>query len=180
MKYNLDRSLKLPAVRRFIFFLYRVDCTPFFLTKLMVCATPTLHIWYFKLMGSLMLMSTGGAYIRFSCWNLRFWKPQFLVEVQSELTRNRLADSSEAPWQWFFRRICQKVFEQNVRSNFKPWLLRWQKFLQVKWYWSSKVVEYLNVNDNNQFKCLVFLFLSHIKSEFCCFWYLAHIPSNQI
>lgn len=97
------------------FFLYRVDCTSFFLTKLTVCATPTLYIWYFKLMGSLMLMSTGGAYIRFSCWNLRFWKPQFLVEVQSELTRNRLADSSEAPWQWFFRRICQKVFEQNVR-----------------------------------------------------------------
>jgi hypothetical protein len=39
----------------------------------------------------------GDAYIRFSCWNLRFWKPQFSVQIQSELTRNRLVDSSGGP-----------------------------------------------------------------------------------
>lgn len=48
--------------------------------------------------------------------NLSLW-----LKVQSELTRNRLVDSSEASWPMIFRRVCQKVLVKMSKdqiSNF--------------------------------------------------------------
>lgn len=113
---SLDCLLKLQAAHEDLIFLCRVENhSPLFCFVLCQFTFDIPNWW-----GHRCYLSTRMITLGFHAENLRLWKHQFVADIQSELTRNRLVAISATAWPMICRRILSEGFWKNVKCVIQP------------------------------------------------------------